>query len=66
MNEHKPYTIDGEPADAWDLIRRANEYGYCDSGGICFSSEAVAVLRDNGHVIGDIIGDAKLGAGSQP
>jgi hypothetical protein len=52
MNE-KTYTINGEPATANDIIRKAKEldsdYG---SDGLCQTSVAAGVLRHNGYTVG--------------
>ena len=52
--EEKKYHIDNEPASARDIIRKAREYGYEGSGGFYLSSQASDILREHGHIVGDI------------
>ncbi len=54
MNEKK-YHIDNVPASASDIVEKAmyysSEYG---SDGIYLTSEAAKILREYGHIVGEL------------
>jgi hypothetical protein len=49
----KPYRLDDEPVSFEELITAARNEGYEGSEGMFFTSEAAAVLRQNGHQVTD-------------
>lgn len=49
----KHYLVNGLRVTWRDLIRAAQEYGYCPQDGICFSADAAEVLRANGISVED-------------
>jgi len=49
----KPYTIDGKPADMYDIINAAKDIDpHLGEDGILTTSRCATVLRAHGHSVG--------------